>query len=338
MIVRSRRIGAVRAGLALCGLVVAAALGWRVLAGADLALLFNGWVIPAVALLHLVEQGVCGCAWHNLVEPPRPPRWDFFRIRWVRNSVAALVPVSGVGAALVAVRLAMQAGLRMDVAAASLVVDATMEMISQIIFTALGLSLLVAFSPGPLMPGWIAAGLSLAILTVGAFIAAQRGGGLRLIDSGLSRLAHRWPRLLPLTEARLNDRLMRVHQQRWAALVSGSLHLGAWLLGAGEIWLVLYALGRPASPATCVIIESLSMVARSAGFLVPGALGVQEAALVMVGNLVGLSPETAMLIAVAKRLRDVAVGVPGLLLWQWTEGRRDSLAQPIPEMPDPAEP
>ena len=60
-------------------------------------------------------------------------------MRWVRAAVAALVPVSGVGAALVAVRLSMGAGLRMDVAGASLVVDATMEMIAQIIFTMVGL-------------------------------------------------------------------------------------------------------------------------------------------------------------------------------------------------------
>ena len=336
MVEQSRRSRKLRAGMGLCGLVVATALGWRVLDGAGLALLLGGWAVPAVALLHLVQQAVCGCAWHNIIEPPRPPRWAFVRARWVRNSVAALVPVSGVGAAIVAVRLSMQAGLRMDTAGASLVVDATMEMISQVIFTALGLGLLIAFAPGGRVLAWAATGLSLALLTLALFIAAQLGGGLRLIDAAVSRLAHRWPRLSPLRDAKLHDRLIQLYRQRRAALVSASLHLGAWLLGAAEIWLVLFALGLPASPATCVIVESLSMVARSAGFLIPGALGVQEAALVMVGNLVGLSPETAMLIAVAKRLRDVVVGVPGLLVWQWVEGRRLHLVRPVPETLSPS--
>jgi len=53
-----------------------------------------------------------------------------------------------------------------------------------------------------------------------------------------------------------------------------------------------------------VIIESLSMVGRSAGFFVPGALGVQEVALVLAGKLVGLSVETVM-IAIVKRLREL---------------------------------
>ena len=56
--------------------------------------------------------------------------------------------------------------------------------------------------------------------------------------------------------------------------------------------------------------------------LYPGALGVQEVVLVLVGGLVGLSVETAIVIAIVKRLRDVAIGVPGLLVWQWTEGFR----------------
>lgn len=320
--------------MTLLGLIVAVVLGWYALSGADLVLVFDSWGVPAVAALYLVQQAGCGSAWHSLVAPPRPSRWAFFRARWIRASVASLVPVSGVGAALVAVRLVMQAGLRMDVAGASLTLDATMEMVAQIIFTALGLGLLVITRPQPGTLAWSLATLGLAVLGVAAFVAAQRGGGLKLIEAGLSRLADRWPRLSPLSEARLHERLMQLHRRHAAAIACGSLHLGAWLLGAAEIWLVLHAFGRPARPATCVIVESLSMVGRSAGFLIPGALGVQEGALVIVGNLVGLSPETAMLIAVVKRLRDVAIGVPGLVVWQWAEGRRLQLGRPVAQTLD----
>jgi uncharacterized membrane protein YbhN (UPF0104 family) len=197
-----------------------------------------------------------------------------------------------------------------------------MEMISQIIFTALGFGLLVVAAPKARVLDWAAATLLVAVLIAAAFVAAQRTGGMRVIEVGLSKLARRWPRFLPLTEARLHDELMRLHQQPRALSAAGLLHFGSWLLGAGEIWLILAALGHPASPAKCVIIESLSMLGRSAGFFVPGAVGVQEVALVLVGKLVGLSVEAAMVIAIVKRLRDVVVGVPGLLVWQWAEGFR----------------
>jgi putative membrane protein len=337
MILRPTRIELVRAVLALCGLLLSVVLGWYLLSGADLALLFKSWGVPAIVLLHLVQQAGCGCAWHSLIEPPRPSRWAFFRIRWIRASVAALIPVTGVGAAIVALRLSIQAGLKVDMASASLTLDATMEMITQVIFTALGFSFLLVSLPEPSVLGWGAATLSLAVLTVALFIAAQLGGGLKLLESCLCRLAARWPRLSPLTEARLHDSLIRLYQQRRATLVSGLFHLGSWLLGAGEIWLLLLALGYPLSPAKCIIIESLNTIARSAGFLVPGALGVQEIGLVLIGKLVGLSPELAILIALVKRLRDIVVGVPGLLVWQWTERNRLQVAPAAAKLPDPTE-
>ncbi|HEX6842369.1 MAG TPA: lysylphosphatidylglycerol synthase domain-containing protein [Stellaceae bacterium] len=329
MTLGSGRHPLVRAGMAICGLAAALGLAWYALSGTDIALLFNSWVVPAIALLHLVQQAGCGGAWQALVQPPRPVLGYFFCARWVRASVAALVPVSGVGAAIVAIRIITRAGLEMDLAAASLVADATLEMIAQIIFTMLGLGLLIATSPWSPALGSLAAGLLLAILATAVVIALQRAGALRVIDAALARLARRWPRLLFLGAGSLHDRLMHLHRQRRAVFVAGIMHLAAWLLGAGEIWLVLYVLGRPAGVRACVIIESLAMAARSAGFLVPGALGIQEAALLMVGGLVGLSAESAMAVAVVKRLRDIAIGVPGLLVWQWIEGSRFRRRRPV---------
>src|SRR5262249_15646141 len=143
MIERAGRMGLLRIGLGLTGLAAVVVLAWNALTGADVALLFSGWCAPAVALLLLAQQAGGGCGWGRLVDARRPSGWTFFRIRWVRASIAALVPVSGLGAALVAVRLATRAGLRLDVASASLTLDATMEMISQIVFTALGFGLLL---------------------------------------------------------------------------------------------------------------------------------------------------------------------------------------------------
>ena len=322
-----------RASMAVGGLAVVSGLAWHTLSETDLTFLFDSWAVPMTALLYLVQQAGCGSAWWAIVEPPRPVPGKFFCARWVRASVAALVPVSGVGAALVAVRIMMRAGLGMDMAAASLVVDATLEMIAQIIFTMAGLGLLLMTSPWSPVLGSLAAGLLLAILATGAFIASQRAGAFKVIDIGLARLARRWPRLSPPGDASLHDRLMRLHRQRRAAFVAGTLHLIAWLLGAGEVWIVLYMLGRPASLTACVVVESLTMAARSAGFFIPGALGVQEAALLMVGGLAGLPAETAMIVAVVKRLRDIAVGLPGLLVWQWIESRRFPAGAPRREPP-----
>ena len=60
---------------------------------------------------------------------------------------------------------------------------------------------------------------------------------------------------------------------------------------------------------------------RSAAFVVPGGIGVQEAGYALVAPLFGLPAESALALALAKRARDLAIGIPTLLLWQATETR-----------------
>jgi hypothetical protein len=55
--------------------------------------------------------------------------------------------------------------------------------------------------------------------------------------------------------------------------------------------------------------------------MVPSALGVQEAGLIGAGMLVGLAPDAALALSLAKRMREVLFGLPWLLTWQWMEGR-----------------
>ena len=47
----------------------------------------------------------------------------------------------------------------------------------------------------------------------------------------------------------------------------------------------------------------------------PGALGVQEAAYVLAGPLVGLPPEAALALSLGKRVRELCLSVPTLLVW-----------------------
>jgi len=68
-------------------------------------------------------------------------------------------------------------------------------------------------------------------------------------------------------------------------------------------------------------IESLIFTVRSVAFAVPGAIGFQQAAYVLVGPMFGLPPETALALSILKRARDVAIGLPALIAWQALEAR-----------------
>jgi hypothetical protein len=63
------------------------------------------------------------------------------------------------------------------------------------------------------------------------------------------------------------------------------------------------------------------MAARSAGFAVPGALGLQEGGFALAAIAVGLPPGPALALSLVKRLREITVGIIGLTLWRLDAGR-----------------
>ena len=61
-------------------------------------------------------------------------------------------------------------------------------------------------------------------------------------------------------------------------------------------------------------------------FIVPASMGVQEAGLIALGALLGVSGPAAVALSLAKRLREIVFGLPVLIGWQWYEGRRRRVA------------
>ena len=84
--------------------------------------------------------------------------------------------------------------------------------------------------------------------------------------------------------------------------VAWAWHLASWLVGVGEVWLGLRCLGYPVDLATAALLESLGQAVRAAAFAVPGALGIP--------------PTTALALSLVKRVRELVLGIPGLVSWQ----------------------
>src|SRR5436305_5377515 len=118
------------------------------------------------------------------------------------------------------------------------------------------------------------------------------------------------------------DRAVRVIYRRPRRLLACTAwQFVAWVVAAGEVWLALYFLGHGVSVADAILIDAVTHAASTAAFVVPGAIGVQEGAFMIVGNLLGLSPELSLALALTRRARDLLLFVLGLLVWQIKEGR-----------------
>jgi len=60
---------------------------------------------------------------------------------------------------------------------------------------------------------------------------------------------------------------------------------------------------------------------RTAAFVIPQAVGVQEGAYILLGAGFGLTPDMSLALSLLKRGRDLAIGLPAIAIWQTLEGR-----------------
>lgn len=313
---------------ACVGLLVAVAFigasGARQVADA-VALL--GWRLLPISLYHLVPLGFSALSWRELISPAVRPRTGVIVwIRWIRESINALLPVAQLGGDIASVRLVTQRGVPGVEGAASMVVDTTVGVGTQLIFILVGVGLLVLRSAdgAALSAVWaLASGVLLLAVLIAAFVLAQHRGLFASFARLLGRITpENWRLSFPGGAAAIDASVVETYRRRSPFLRSLLLRLAGWAAGAGEVWLVMACLGRPLSLADAFILESLNSGVRAAAFMVPGALGAQEGGLVIFGGLLGVPADLALALSLAKRVRELLLGLPGLVAWQWAEGRR----------------
>jgi uncharacterized membrane protein YbhN (UPF0104 family) len=100
------------------------------------------------------------------------------------------------------------------------------------------------------------------------------------------------------------------------------MHLIGWISTGVAGWIAYRALGAQITFDDALAIEALLSAAAALAFLVPVNAGVQEAGYAGLGAIFGVPPEVSLGVSLIRRARDIVVGVPILLLWQFLEMRR----------------
>src|SRR5947208_5495954 len=284
-----------------------------------------GWWIAAVAIYHLaVPVLLDAVAWWALFpKAERPSLWQLFWMRWIGESVSTLVPSATVGGDVVRARLAALHGASIPTSAASVLVDITLGVFVQIAFTLLGLGLIVAVTGHKTFVGPTLVGALIGIVAVVGFYVVQRLGMFRFIGVIISKLANspEW-HSLGQSGATLDQTVRKLYARRGGVVGCCLWTTISLVLGSGEIWIALHAIGQHATWINALILQSVILTIRSAMFPVPGALGVQEGGYLFVGNLLGIPGDAAFALSLIARVRELALGIPGLISWQVIEARR----------------
>ncbi len=315
-----KRLLIVAAGL---GLVLAVAIiAYEGFGAVTEAFAAVGYGLAVVTAIRAVELAGAALGWW-LIFPPdanaslRLSVW----VRFVREAINSLLPVAQVGGEIAGARLMTFSGIPAGLSGATVLVDIFLQVVSLFLFTLVGLGIFSVYGAddallGPILLGTVIMGAALA-----GFFLAQRFGGAKLVDRALMALAERfgWASLANL--ANLHDNLVRIYSDMPRLAASMLVHIAVWFVGALEVLVALHLMGYPVSVADAVVIESLSQAVRAAAFLVPGALGVQEAGFVAICSAFGIPAAPALALSLVKRVPELLLGPPFLYVWHAHEAK-----------------
>jgi len=282
------------------------------------------WGILGVVVYHLIPLFLDAIAWWVLFpRPDRLPLFQLFWMRWIGESISALVPSAAVGGDIVRARLAAIKGSSLPVAAGTVLVDITLGIFVQAGFTLLGLVLLVAATGKNSFVGPTLIGIVIALFAFAGFYFVQRLGVFRFLASIISRLAGSsdWQSLVQGGDT-LDRTVRSLYARRAGVFGCSAWTMASLVLGSGEIWLALWFLDLPASFLNALILQSMVLTIRSAAFVVPAGLGVQEGGYLLVGSLLGIPGDGAFALSLVWRAREIGLGIPAIIVWQVIEARR----------------
>jgi len=289
------------------------------------ALAGAGWQLSWVLMWRVLSICASAAGWFWLFPPMVRPAYPFLALgRWIAESINHLLPALQVGGDVVRARLAYLQGRRQGLslsgtlAAAVQVIDISCALTAQVTLVSVGfvqLHLLGALNwPLTLF------GIALAILPLALLLTVQRRDVLRGTAGILGKTGlRRFLQSIDAASENLADQFRGLYRRRGSLAVAVGWHLGAGLLRVGETWSALWVFGHPIPLADAFLIDVMTGAVRSLVFFIPGALGAQESGILLICSVVGVDPSLALALALAKRARDIILGLPGLVSWLCAE-------------------
>jgi putative membrane protein len=308
--------------LALIGIVGATILvawfGFDRVAHAILSVGVAGFA--AFCAWQLAVMAVMGIGWWVVVPPEqRRPAPVFVWGRMVRDSAAVCLPFSPVGGFVIGARAITLHGVSWPVAAISTIVDLTAEFAAEILFALGGLIVIVGRTSDPAITHPAEIAIIVAAAATLAILKLQRGVASIFVRLG-KQLLGQW--FAGAEQDGISSvQLTAMYGESARLAFCTAAHLVGWFgKGLGN-WIAFLLLGSDLDLMGALAIEGVLHIMMAAGILIPGYAGVQEAGYVATGAIFGIPPEISLGVSLVRRGRDIAIGIPILLLWQFIEAR-----------------
>jgi putative membrane protein len=315
---------------ALIGLAAGIAIFVFIMASHDLravmeALAGAGWRLAWVILWRVLSIFASAAGWRSLFRRQGRPFYLLLVLgRWIAESINHLLPALQVGGDVVRARLAYRFARRRGqpvpgvMVAAIQVIDISAALTAQVVMVSIGF--LMLWQRGNLTWPPTLLGIAITILPLALLLMVQRRDVLRGASGVLGKAGlRRFLQSLDGASDNLAEQFRDLYQRRSAIAVAIVWHIVASILRIGETWSAFWIFRHSISLADALLIDVMTGAVRSLVFFIPGALGAQEGGILLICSVVGVAPSLALALAMAKRARDLILGLPGLATWAMVE-------------------
>lgn len=306
------------AGLTILTLLLA----WGGIADVLHLLLASGWSLLWLPVVWLPSMPVCAWSWRLLFFTPHtPPFRHLLTGIWIGRAINTLLPVATIGGEIAKVRLITLWETNGIAASASVLVDKTVQATCLIPWGLIGFMLMFLITPDHSIFYPVLTGFTLLALGIIGFILVQHAGMFGGITSFFGKFFKSDNWITMNNHAREGDQIVReLYRDRGRFTLSVLLRTLSLMLESSEVWLACYLFQHPITIAEALMVRSMVSILNNIMFFIPNAYGIQEGAYVIMGKLIGLTPELSLAVSLATRVRELIIDLPGFLAWQMIEG------------------
>jgi putative membrane protein len=308
---------------AICGLALLTGLTVYYGFGAVMAAIASSrWATVLVVAARAAALVGAGIGWWALVPARQPGPSAFVLLRFVREGINTFFPLAVVGGDVIGARLLAQFGGTTKLAVASVLVDVFIQVVCLIVFVLAGVGIVASLVGTRTVTSTAISLVAIAVPAVTGFFLTLKFGASDSVVRWLTAFGEKrqWRAFDHVVD--IGARLQEIWGNYRGLAESFVIHIVTIFLGSIEVWIALKFMNYPVGVMEAVAIESLGQGSRSAAFVLPGGMGVQDGALIAVCALFGIPAEVALAMALIKRVPDLILGAPALMGWQALEGRR----------------
>jgi putative membrane protein len=275
-------------------------------------------LLPLIYAPHILGAAT---SWSLLFPEGRRPSFIVtLRAIWIGLAVETLLPLAGLAAEIVKVRLLMRAGVRAADAASLAVVDMTVQIVALIFWGIVGAGALLSAGSGNglFWPALVGAGF--LVLAIVVLLLVQHSGVLGVLAQRAARKfqSERW-RGITDGVAHLDRAIRGIYERPLRIIAACAIRCCTRSLLAVELFVAAWLMHHPIAAIDAAMFTGVVSTLRAVAFILPGGWGLQEGAYVLLGHLVGVPPDIALALSLASRAREFILGIPALLVWHFSE-------------------